>query len=263
MPINKPYAERSIVDDALAFTSKGRSSTSGVVLYQSELATNVTNTTTIVRADEAALEALRNAAMQSVVDSEQRSKHWVDDYKRVFQWDISADVEISTLAFDPVQFNSEVVRSVGCRFNGATGVATSYWEYVCPSDAEGLYWIYAHVMYKLLVSMFVTKATLSVSINGVQFRTIDSIDPGYAGEAPIVDCKLAGGCHVPLKAGDSLTITVYLFNGVAGDVTLLYPTSVYGFVTGHRERCDMDDVDGYRNGAAITAPTSGNSFNFT
>lgn len=263
MPINQPYKERSIVDDALAFNNKGRTGGSGTTLYQSELGDSVTVTQLIVIADESALERESNSHMLAINDAEQRATQWVGEYMRVFQWDISADVKVSTLAFDPVQFNSEVIRAIGARFEGATNVATSYWEYVCPSDAVGLYWVYAHIMYKLLVSMAVTKASMSVTVNGNQWRTIDFIDRGYAGEAPIIDCKLSGGCHVPLNAGDKLTITVYLFNGVAGDQTLAYPTSVYGFVTGHRERCDMDTVDDYRNGALITAPTTGNTFNFT
>ena len=264
MPISKPYPDRSIAPDALAFDATASRGASVIATYQSELAQYVNITQTVVVTDNAYVDRKDREQMVAVGDAERRAKHWVGDYERVFEWDLSADLYVSTNTNDPVAFNHEVIRTMGCELLGTVSTVAAQWRYVCPADAEGQYWIYAYTLMAFTVlGMGVTKANMSVFVNGIQRRVIDHIDGGYAGENPIVDCKLKGGCHTPLKAGDILTIVIRITAANTVDVLLPYPASCYGYVTGHRTRCDMDDVDSVRNGSNIAAPATGSTYLLT
>ena len=263
MPISKPYPDRSIAPDALAFDATASRGASVIATYQSELAQYVNITQTVVVTDNAYVDRKDREQMVAVGDAERRAKHWVGDYERVFEWDINADLYVSTNTNDPVAFNHEVIRTMGCELLGTVSTVAAQWRYVCPADAEGQYWIYAYTLLNITAGVGVTDATLSVFVNGVQRRVIDHVDQGYAGETPIVDCKLKGGCHTPLKTGDILTIVLRVVATNTNNYLLAYPAACYGYVTGHRTRCDMDDVDSVRNGSNIAAPASGSTYEFT
>jgi hypothetical protein len=259
MPISELYKDRSIVPDALAFPNdgRGRSSGSGVVTFQNELSTNVTNVTTIVQTDTQQVRKSVEAAMSAVSNAEQRAKSWVGEYERVGRWDIQGDVVVSTNTNDPVQFDTENVRIMGAEFVGTRTTAGAKWRYLCPHDAEGIYAVGAMLIYTLPVAMNCPRVRMATFINGVQWSVLDSIDRGYAGENPIQDAKLAGTDLLPLSAGDELTIQTYIAAGSSGDQTLTYPQSVYGRVTLARTRCEFGK-DG--NGDLLTAPASGNNY---
>ena len=265
MPISKPYPDRSIAPDALAFDATASRGASVIATYQSELAQYVNITQTVVVTDNAYVDRKDREQMVAVGDAERRAKHWVGDYERVFEWDINPELGlyVSTNTNDPVAFNHEVIRTMGCELLGTVSTVAAQWRYVCPADAEGQYWIYAYTLLNITAGVGVTDATLSVFVNGVQRRVIDHVDQGYAGETPIVDCKLKGGCHTPLKTGDILTIVLRVVAANTNDYLLAYPAACYGYVTGHRTRCDMDDVDSVRNGSNIAAPATGSTYLFT
>lgn len=266
MPISTAHPQRGIVDDALAFSNKGRSSLAGVVTYQTELGDNVQIVNTTLVADASEIEKAETRLMRQIAQAEMRAKCWVGDYQRCAEWMIGDDafITIGGGAFDPVKFNREVVRTIGAEFVGNMGDATGYWRYTCPSDAEGVYYVHAFVLYRLTAGANVVRATLSPFINNNQYHIIDGVDRGYAGEAPIIDLKLNGGCLVPLTAGQVLTLRVLMATSAgSGTLTLTYPSSVFGYVSIVRTRCDMDEVDRYRNGTAIDSPVTGNTYTWT
>jgi hypothetical protein len=62
------------------------------------------------------------------------------------------------------------------------------------------------------------------------------------GANKIIDTRMGGGAHIPMRTGDVLTIRIYAKDSLAGLDVALYPTSVYGYVTGHRENCDNIEI---------------------
>jgi len=263
MPISYRHPDRSIAPDALAFPDTGQRGSAIIATYQDELVTNVTITNTVIATDNAYVDRANREQMGAVANAEMRSKDWVSEYERVFEWDINANIYVSTNTDDRVQFDHEVIRSMGCELVGAPSNIAAYWRYTCPPDAEGQYWIYSHLLVSLTPAAGVNRARMSIYVNGIQRRVVDQIDPGYAGETPIVDCKLSGGCHVPLNNGDIVTIVLRLVASATIDMLLPNPASCYGYVTGHRTRCDMDSIDSIRNGANISGAAPGNSYTFT
>lgn len=258
MPISELYKDRSIVPDALAFPGgRGRSGGSGIVSFQNELTTYVTNQTTIVQTDTQYVQGAVESAMLAMTNAERRAKHWVGEYERVGRWDIKSDVVITTNTSDPLQFDNEVIRIMGAEFQGTPQTAGAKWRYVCPADAEGVYLVESMLLAKLTVDMNCRRARLATFIDGVQWSILDTIDVGYAGEDPIEDLKLSGCDLVPLSAGQELTICVFVAMATTGDQTIGYPTSVYGRVNLMRTRCEFDTTG---NGDITGTPVSGNSY---
>lgn len=267
MPINDPIRGKKIAPASLAFESR-RSGGAGVsvsgesaVTYQNYISFTFGNTGKVITKRE--VMNLDQGVMHSVGNAERRAKHWVGDYERAFEWDISDDVTITVNAFDAVQFDHEVCRAMGAEFVGTVSTADAYWRYVCPAGAEGWYWVHSQVIYKFLVAMGISRMRLAFYINGIQWRNVDQIDRGYAGEAPIVDGKVSGGCMVPLGTGDELTVRVFSTSTGSGDQLLGFPTSVYGYVSGFRTRCDFGGTYEDADGATIDSPETGNTYNFT
>jgi hypothetical protein len=94
-----------------------------------------------------------------------------------------------------------------------------------------------------------------VFINGTQYKTIDMVDNNMMGENNIRDCRLQGGIHVPLVAGDVLQIKFKPVQGQAPDTgTSLFPTSLYSYISAHRENC-------YEN-VSLNSPDNGNNYSF-
>lgn len=258
MPISELYKDRSIVPDALAFPTRGRSGGgTGIVSFQNELTNYVNTQTTIVQTDTQYVQGAVETAMLAMTNAERRAKHWVGEYERVGRWDIKSDVVITTNTSDPLQFGNEVIRIMGAQFDGTPQTAGAKWRYVCPADAEGIYLVESMLLIKLTVATGCTRARLATFIDGVQWSILDSIDRGYAGENPIQDAKLSGCDLVPLSAGQELTICVFIQSGTTGDQTVGYPTSVYGRVNLARTRCDFGN-DG--NGDLTGTPVSGNFY---
>ncbi len=259
MPISELYKDRSIVPDALAFPGdlRGRSGGTGVVSFQTELKTTVNNYTTIVQTDTQHVQRVAESTMLGVRNAERRAQAWVAEYERAGRWDIQSDVVITTNTYDPVQFNTENVRIMGAEFIGTPGTGGAYWRYVCPHDAEGLYVVSSMVIFTLPVGMNSPRVRFATFVDGVQWSILDSIDRGYAGEAPIQDAKLSGDDVVPLRTGQELTVRLFVQAGLTGDQTLLYPTSAYGRVTVARTRCEIDESG---NGKLVSAPATGNSY---
>lgn len=262
MPVNEPYKDRSIVPSALAFPSGGGGgAVSNVPSYQDELGERVTITNTTIVADTNYVERRLGATAVGIVDAERRAKHWVGDYHRAFEWDIQTSCVISTNAWDPVQYDHECARTMGAEFNGTVTTADAEWRYVVPEGAEGWYYVHAMTLYTLTAGMNVAWASLALFVNGIQWRVIDRIDNGYAGENPIIDCKLSGGCLVPLHIGAVLTVRTFINSPITGDQTLTAPASCYGYVSGLRVRCD--NLSQYGEGARIDGPITGNGYVFT
>ena len=259
MPISELYKDRSIVPDALAFPNdgRGRSGGSGVVSFQNELTTYVTNQTTIIQTDTQQVQNEIQKAMVGLSNAERRAKHWVGEYQRVGRWDIQGNIVITTNTSDPIQFNTENIRIMGAEFLGTTGTSGAKWRFICPRDAEGVYLVDAMLLITLTVGMASPRVRMATFVDGVQWSILDSIDRGYAGENPIQDAKLMGTDLVPLSAGQELTVQLFVVSGVTGDQTLTYPQSAYGRVILARTRCKFGE-DG--NGDTITVPASGNSY---
>lgn len=258
MPISELYKDRSIVPDALAFPSQGRTSGgTGIVSFQNELTNYVNTQTTIVQTDTQHVQSAVEEAMVAMSNAERRAKHWVSEYERVGRWDIQGNVVITTNTNDPLQFNTENIRIMGAEFQGTPATAGAKWRYVCPADAEGVYLVDAFLLMTLTVGMASPRVRIATFVDGVQWSILDSIDRGYAGENPIQDAKLSGTDLVPLSAGQELTVCTFIAASLTGDQTLTYPQSIYGRVILARTRCDFAS-DG--NGDLITTPASGNSY---
>lgn len=180
--------------------------------------------------------------MKAMHNAEERAKHQVSDYKRTFQWDLKRNQPYTFNQWSILGYNNEVIRAVGCSATGTPVNGTQYWDYTVPNGAEGTYWIYAHLNLRLNVNSAVTSGHLAFFINNNIWRTVDQVDNAMMGGNKIIDLRVAGGCHVPLRAGDKFTVRIQLDDG-AGSDTSLFPTSVYSFVTGHREECNYVGVN--------------------
>lgn len=185
--------------------------------------------------------------MKAMHNAEERAKHQVADYKRTFQWDLKRNQPYTFNQWSVVGYNSEIIRAIGCLATGAAGNGTQYWDYTVPDGAEGTYWIYVHMNIRLNIASSVTSGHLGFFINGNLFRIVDQVDNAMMGGNKIVDLRIQGGCHIPLRTGDKFTVRIQLNDGMGGD-TSLYPTSVYSYVTGHREECDYTLVNAASTG---------------
>lgn len=259
MPINDPIRNRKVAPASLAFDGDnvrngatfqvGTTPTS--TTYQEVVNVYYGDTNQLFITNQY-LNTDNDRIMKAMQHTEERAKHYVPDYTRTFEWDLRRDQPYTFNVWSIIGFNTEVLRAVGCSSNGTPVDGSQYWDYNCPQDASGAYWIYAHMNLRLNTSTNVSSGHLGVFVNGQLWRIIDQVDNAMMGNNKIIDLRVQGGCHVPLKAGDKVTIRVRL-DDTAGSDTSLYPTSVYAYVTGHRETCDY---------VLSNLPATGNSYQF-
>ena len=191
---------------------------------------------------------------KAIADSEHRSKHYVGDYKRSFLWEMRNAIDYNMDDWNTIPYSTEIIKAMGTMATGSYGNSPD-WKYVCPTDGEGTWWVYAYHQIRYSQQKQVIETRLAVFINGTQYKTIDMVDNNMMGENHIRDCRLQGGIHVPLVAGDVLQIKFKPIQGQAPDTgTSLFPTSLYSYVSAHRENC-------YEN-VSLNSPDNGNNYSF-
>jgi len=247
MPINDPVNNRKIAPGSLAFERRrqtfgtyyaGEDTDGDVYNYQYYIEVNF-NTTVNNIVNKQYLFGETNKVMKSIGNAEHRSKHWVGDYKRSFQWDITTDIDYVIDDWNVIPYNNEILSSMGAHYTGSYGNNPN-WEFICPSDAAGVWWVKAYHQIRFQSGKGIREARLGVFVNGVLWREIDGIDQNMMGENNIRDCHLMGSVHVPLTAGDYLQIKFKPVNLAGGTGTSLYPSSLYSYVTAHRENCEIN-----------------------
>lgn len=251
MPINDPVNNRKVAPASLAFERRRASygavyvDDNGIdepdITYQYFITNNidirVNNyvTNNIYKQDISRI-------TKAIADSEHRSKHFVGDYKQSFQWDINANWLFNTQVWTPVPFNNEILRTQGIRNESMQYSPT--WSFRPTEENAGVWWIYSYVQIKFGGVTNIDEARLSIFVNGVRFRDIDMVDHHDTGHADkIRDCHLQGGAHVPLRAGDKMEIMMYTFDNAPRMGGVIWPSSIYGYVTAHRENCELNITD--------------------
>lgn len=269
MPINDPVRGGKIAPASLAFErsrSKGQSAVviegGGSTSYQDDVELNGVDDPTPMILRE--VSNLDKAVGIAALNGERRAKAWTAEYERAFDWCVNGDVTITTKAFYAMPFHSEVVRSMGAEYIAGATEADNTWHYICPSDAVGVYHVSAFVQMRLTSDVGCSIARLGVMVDGSLWRVIDAIDRQYAGENPMLDVVLGGSSLVPLRSGQKLQIGYFVnSSGAAGTLQLLHPTSVYGYVSAHRTRCELGGFDSKQNGAKINTPIAGTGYSFS
>lgn len=244
MPINDPIKNRKVAPASLAFEREqlrngaifqvGTTPTS--VTYQEIVNIRYGDITQLYVTNQY-INTDNDRLMNAMNNSEHRSKHWVGDYKRTFHWDTKRDQVYSINNWQKIGYDNEVIRAQGVSTGGTPVDGSAYWQYRCPEDAIGAYWIYAHLNLQYAQGTNIDYARLAIFINNSNYRVIDQVDNNMMGENKIRDVRLAGGCHVPMRSGDVIDIRLFTGNGTPGTGTALYPTSIYSYVSGHRENC--------------------------
>lgn len=246
MPINDPIQNRKVAPGSLAFERRrmvygtayaGEEPEGDVYNYQYyiDLNYNITINNIVTKP---MLDAEVAKIMTAMNKAEHRAKHWASDYKHTLQWDVKNDWQFLSNTWTPVPFSNEILRT-----HGAQNLGTSYnnaWSFTPNDDNAGVWWVHAFVMIRLLSTSAVDQIRMAVFINNIQFRHIDMVDEHMMGENKIRDGHLLGGCHVPLRAGDKMEIRLFFRNPMVEDMGVLYPTSLYGYVTAHRENCETN-----------------------
>lgn len=245
MPINDPIRDRKIALNSLAFR-EGGSRGGAVVSYQQTLID--LGNTTIISADSEIQRRDRNALTIADRDAEYRSKSWVGGWHRVIDWDIGTNVFITNNAWHPITFSHEVMRAMGVQYNSA-GVGA--WRWRIPPDYDGTWFLHLHLSVQAPSAAAVQSAQIGFAVNGTLRTVVDRADKGMAGEDPMRDVILGGSRNIALGVGDILTAVVY-FDGAAGGTSYGHPSSIVGYISGHRVRCDgshsidtSDDISGY------------------
>lgn len=242
MPINDPIRGRKIAPDSLAFDPQAQRGI-GLVTYQQELDENVT---IIVEggadgASEKRVQLAEQHAMTDAIEKMYIAETAIGEWHHTFMWQIDTDCVFTTGTFDPLQFHYETLRTVGCRFVGSGIDAANQWQFNPVKTQEGVWIVGAQMQIKGTAGMGITGAKMAIFINdSIWCLMCPPVDTGYAGENPMLDIMLHGVIPVPLKYGEKMDVRVLLNNGLSGDQTMGYPTSVQGCVWGHRVRCESD-----------------------
>lgn len=247
MPINDPIQNRKVAPGSLAFerrrmtygTAYGAEEPDGDVYnyqYYIDITFNTTVNNTVYKPY---LQNEIGRVMTAMNKAEHRSKHWVGDYKQSFQWDLTANWQFMSDVWTPVPFNNEFLRTQGVQNESLDYDDT--WSFR-PTDANaGVWWVHTYLQIRFPGSGQIDEARLAFFLNGVIFRIIDMVDHHMMGDGPhINDCHLMGACHVPLKPGDKLEVKMLAQAPSSEDSGVIYPSSVYAYVTGHRENCELN-----------------------
>ena len=249
MPINQPYKERSIVDDALAFNNKGRTGGSGTTLYQSELSENVTNTQTTIIADKQYVNRVAGQTMANVANAERRAKGEVGEFHEVTEWDINDDVTLRWGSWSLLPFQNEVLRAQGVECNERFNPTRPAWYHIIQSGQEGEWWYFAMIALATPGTVVDTQqGYLAFLKNGAFVRIVDIEASTTYNETDVENLILKGGCHIDVKRGDRIEVQFFLRGTGTGDITFGYPTSVYGYVTGSRQSCEYGRINSPVNG---------------
>lgn len=261
MPINDPIKNRKVAPASLAFERDSKRNGATFQVGTTPTSTNYQDVVNIRYGDINQLYITNqyittdnDKLMKAMHNAEHRAKHWVSDYKRTFHWDIKQDQVYAVNGWQILAFDNEVIRAQGASAGGTPVDGSAYWQYVCPEDAIGAYWAYSHLNLQFGAGESIRGARMAFFLNGLIYRVIDQVDNNMMGENNIRDVRLAGGCHVPMRTGDILTVRIYALDNTPGTNTALYPTSVYGYVSGHRENCDNYEL--------INNPVSGLLYTF-
>lgn len=245
MPFSDPIRDRRVQPQSLAFNDGATARGGASATYQS-------NIKATIEAAEADPSAYRREDVQAgqralvrIAESEQRGKLHTAQYGRVCQWQIGGTISMMLGVPDNVPFQSEVYRCQGAYYRSNDG---EWWHHVGRDDA-GVWWYYAHIVINIPTLASATEARMAFYVNGVIVRVIDQLDAEMAGESvslgtnPLRDVVLRGGMHLNLAAGDRFEVVLDVtIPGVPGSQSFGYPTSVGGYVTGHRVRCEQSPV---------------------
>jgi hypothetical protein len=245
MPINEPIKNRKVAPASLAF--EGQSNARGAIFqvgttpdgptYQ-EVVNNYYFNISLTLVTNQIMEANNDKLMTAMTNAERRSKEQVGDYKHTLQWDLKQNQVYRFNMHNNVAFNSEILRTVGARSIGTPVDGSARWEFICPEHCAGSWWFHSHLNIRHQSNDQIYEGRLGFMINNMLFRYVDLVDQNMMGENLIRDMHLSGGCHVPLKTGDVFTVVYYPVSHNIGFNTATYPTSVYGYVSGHRENCE-------------------------
>ena len=257
MPINDPIRRRKIAPASLAFPAEGRR-TGQQVSYQQTVVQQVSAS---VSTDVATLRDVRHmgeVVNNNIIDAEDRSKKFVGEYMHVTEWDIAHDLMLTMMTMDPIGFAQPVIHCLGAQFSGTIAAADARWFHRVGKGQQGIWWYHAALHLSVPDSWQIMKALLIIFKNNTTYRVIDALDAEMTGNKSSIFCDdiiLRGGCHVPLDVGDELDVRIFLDSPLGvGNGLLTYPSSVYGYVTGHREACDTTFLG--------SVPTTGVDFVF-
>ena len=250
MPINDPIQNRKVAPGSLAFERRrqvygtayaGEEPDGDVYNYQYYIDLNY-NVTVNNIVTKPLLKNELDKVMTAMNKAEHRSKHYASDFKQSFQWDLTGNWQFMSKVWTPVPYNNEILRTQGIQNESLDYYDT--WSFRPTDQNKGIWWVHSYVQVKFLSSGLINEARLALFVDGVLFRIIDMIDHHMMGDgAHIEDCHLMGGCHVPLNAGQKLEVKMYTSAPTSEDSGALYPSSVYAYVTGHRENCEMNRTE--------------------
>jgi hypothetical protein len=160
----------------------------------------------------------------------------------VTKWDITATSQLLLGAWAKIPFNNEVLRVQGAR------ITSGGWYHKLVKGDEGVWWYYAHIAINIPIAANCSRAKLAIFHNDQLYQVVDQLDAGYAGEVPIRDVILRGGTHVNLKRGDTLDVRLWTtITGPPSMQTFAYASSIGGYVTGHRVKCNQR-IESYQGG---------------
>lgn len=245
MPINDPINNRKVAPGSLAFERRRLSAfgqayaldepDGDVYNYQYYMDINYRITINNFVTNQTYLTNLSKTT-KAIADSEHRSKHFVGDYKQTFNWELRSNIDYYMDQWNYIPYDTEVLRAMGVHATGSYANSPT-WRFICPTDGEGVWWVHAYHAIRYGPNKQVREGRLAIFINDIIYKTIDMVDNNMMGENNIRDMRLMGGLHVPLLSGDSLQIAFKPITTQADTGTSIAPSSVYSYVTAHRENC--------------------------
>jgi hypothetical protein len=248
MPINDPIQNRKVAPGSLAFERRrmvygsayaGEEPEGDVYNYQYYIDLNYNITINNI-VNKTFLNTETNKILTSMQNAEERAKHYVSDYKQSFQWDLNGNWSFMTDVYTPVPFNNEFLRTQGIQNESLDYDDT--WSFRPTDQNKGVWWVHTYVQIRYSNTSQVDEARLAYFVNGVMFRIIDMVDYHNMGDGPhIRDARLMGGAHIPLRAGDKLEVKMIArTGGPSEEAGVLFPSSIYAYITGHRENCELN-----------------------
>jgi len=245
MPINDPIRGKKVAPKSLAFETGRLSRQQGAGSYQTSVV-NEYNVTNNYYADPREARKLDQAQSASIWNAERRAKHQTAQFGDVVQWDISATSTLDLGTWSNIPFNNEILRCMGARYG------TNGWRHKVVKGDQGVWEYYAHIQITMPIGANCSEAKLGLWRNGSLVYVVDALDAGMAGETPIIDVVLSGGALVNLERGDYVEFQLYTtIIGAPGSQSFSFPTSIGGYVYGHRVKCNQSfegatsTLDGY------------------
>lgn len=245
MPISEPSKARSIAPDSLAF-ERSPLGISGVSIQQQQAEFNVTNNFITQGVDDNYLRRIMEQDKRSI-DGERRAKNWVGDFNAAFDWDIDTDVSITNNTYQPIDFDNEVIKCDGVYNRGGV------WFFRVPEKYAGAWWLHARIQVQLPPLATVTRAQLGFSIGNTSpvVTLVDDINQAWTGSTPMLNALLSGGRILRLRGGDLLMCVIRIV-GAAGSTSYIHPSSVVGYISGHRVTCETEITNSPDNQTGYT-----------